>query len=98
MNDFYRRPDPGRRRPNKNIYTTKSGKTIKLHQSMGERLKASRNVRAARKAAYLSTLPKHPVKRFLARMNPKHLAAYWFSREGGLMALKITGVGIVVCF
>jgi membrane peptidoglycan carboxypeptidase len=98
MNDFYRRPDPGRRRPNKNVYTTKSGKTIKLHQSIGQRLKAGKSARATRKAAYLSTLPKNPVKRIMARLNPRHLAAYWFSREGGLMALKIMGVGIVVCF
>lgn len=100
MNDFYRRPDGRnpRRRPNKNVYTTKSGKTIKLHQSIGERMRSGKNARAARKAAYLSTLPKNPVKRFFARLNPKHLAAYWFSREGGLMALKIMGVGIVIGF
>lgn len=88
----------GRRRPNKNIYTTRSGKTIKLNQSLSERMRANRNARATRKAAYLSTLPKNPVKRLLYRLQPKRLAAYWFSREGGLMALKITGIGIVVCF
>ncbi|MDB5181773.1 MAG: hypothetical protein JWP13_536 [Candidatus Saccharibacteria bacterium] len=98
MNDIYRGSNKGRRRPNKNVYTTKSGKTIKLHQSMGQRMKASQNARAARKAAYLSTLPKDPLKRLAYRLNPKRLAAYWFSREGALMALKITGVGIVVCF
>lgn len=90
----------GRRRPNKNknVYTTKSGKTIKLHQSITDRLRAGRNARAGRKAAYLSTLPKDPWKRLLYRLNPKRLAKYWFSREGALMALKIMGVGIVVCF
>jgi membrane peptidoglycan carboxypeptidase len=101
MNDFYRGsngPNPGRRRPNKNVYTTKSGKTIKLHQSIGDRLRAGKNSRATRKAAYLSTLPKNPWKRIAYRLNPKRLAAYWFSREGGLMALKIFGVGIVVVF
>lgn len=98
MNDFNRGPGSGRRRPNKNIYTTKSGKQIKLHQSLGERMKAGRNARASRKAAYLSTLPKDPIKRLLYRLNPKRLAKYWFSREGALMALKITGIGIVVVF
>jgi membrane peptidoglycan carboxypeptidase len=91
-------PNSGRRRPNKNTYTTKSGKTIKLHQSIGDRMRAGKNARATRKAAYLSTLPKNPWKRIAYRLNPKRLAAYWFSREGGLMALKIMGVGIVVCF
>lgn len=98
MNDIFRGPGSGRRRPNKNVYTTKSGKTIKLHQSIGDRVRASKNARATRKAAYLSTLPKNPWKRLAYRLNPKRLAAYWFSREGALMALKITGVGIVVCF
>ncbi len=32
------------------------------------------------------------------RLHPKRLAAYWFSREGGIMALKITGIGIVAGF
>lgn len=104
MNDIYRGskgpngPNFGRKRPNKNVYTTKSGKSIKLHQSLGDRMKAGKSARATRKAAYLSTLPKNPWKRMAARLNPKHLAAYWFSREGGLMALKIMGVGIVVFF
>ena len=91
-------PGQGRRRPNKNVYTTKSGKEIKLHQSIGERIKQKKNARATKKATYLSTLPKNPWKRLAYRLNPKRLAAYWFSREGGLMALKITGVGIVVFF
>ncbi|HEX8226498.1 MAG TPA: transglycosylase domain-containing protein [Candidatus Saccharimonadales bacterium] len=100
MNDFNRRPSPnqGRRRPNKNVYTTRSGNEIKLHQSMGERIKARKNSRSAAKATYLSTLPKNPVKRVLYRMHPKRFFAYWFSREGGIMALKITGIGIIVCF
>lgn len=98
MNSDFRGPSQGPRRPKKNIYVTKSGKQIKLHQSLGDRLKAGRSARATRKAAYLSTLPKNPLKRWAARLNPKHLARYWFSREGGLMALKIMGVGIVICF
>jgi membrane peptidoglycan carboxypeptidase len=99
MNDFNRSgPNGGRRRPNKNIYTTRSGNTIKLHQSMSERIKARKNSRSAAKATYLSTLPKNPIKRVLYRMQPKRFFAYWFSREGGLMALKVAGIGIIVCF
>jgi membrane peptidoglycan carboxypeptidase len=102
MNDPNRgtNPDPGqgRRRPNKNIYTTRSGNTIKLHQSLGERVKARKNSRAMAKAMYLSTLPKNPFKRILYRMHPKRVTAFWFSRQGALLALKIAGIGIVVCF
>jgi penicillin-binding protein 1A len=61
-------------------------------------MKASREAKARRKAAYLSSLPAQPWKRMLYRMSPKRILKYWFSREGALMALKITGVGFVVMF
>lgn len=88
----------GRRRPGKNTFTTKSGSTIKLNQSLTQRIRAKRDAKARQRAAYLSTLPHNPVKRFLYRMHPKRVFHYWFSREGGLMALKVTGIGIIVCF
>lgn len=88
---------PGRRLPKK-IITTKSGKTIRVNQSIIEKRRASKEARQSAKAAYLSTLPKNRFKRILYRMHPKRLAAYWFSREGGIMALKLTGVGVVVMF
>lgn len=90
--------NPGRRRPGKNVYTTKSGNTIKLHRSIGERIRASREAKARKRAAYLSTLPKNRFKRILYRLHPKRIVKYWFSREGAIMALKITGIGIVVVF
>lgn len=88
----------GRRRPGKNVFTTKSGNTIKVNRSIGERLRANREAKARKRAAYLSTLPKNRWKRILYRLHPKRQFKYWFSREGGIMALKITGIGIVVCF
>lgn len=51
---------------------------------------------ARRRAEYLATLPKHPVKRFFYRMHPKRFWAYWFSKRGGIMALKITGVAVLL--
>ncbi len=81
-----------------NIHVTKSGKSIKLHSSLVDRIKASRDEKALRKAERLRGLPKSRIKRTIYRMHPKRLAAYWFSKEGGIMALKITGVSIVVMF
>ncbi|HEY5667642.1 MAG TPA: transglycosylase domain-containing protein [Candidatus Saccharimonadales bacterium] len=89
---------PGRRRPGKNSFTTKSGNTIKLNRSLGERVRAKREAKARKRAAYLSTLPKNRWKRLLYRLHPKRQFKYWFSREGGIMALKILGIGIVVMF
>lgn len=95
MSDSTPRP---RRKAAKNTYTTRSGKTIKLNRSLSDRMKAGREAKARRKAAYLSTLPKEKWKRVLYRFQPKRLYGYWFSREGGIMALKITGIGLVVMF
>lgn len=92
-----RKPQP-RRRPGKNTFTTKSGSTIKLNRSIGERIRANREARARRRAAYRSTLPKNRFKRMLFRLKPREVIRYWFSRDGAIMALKITGVGIVVMF
>jgi len=78
--------------------SARRGSNLKLNQNFGDRRRATKNERAMQRAMYLSTLPKNPWKRFAYRMHPKRLAAYWFSREGAIMALKITGIGIIVCF
>lgn len=88
----------GRNRKSRNTVTTRSGKTIKVNRSLSDRAKARKAERDAAKAAYLSTLPKDRWKRLAVRMQPKNVAAYWFSREGGIMALKIVGVCIVITF
>ncbi len=44
------------------------------------------------KAEYLATLPKHPVKRVFARLHPKRVAGFWFSKKGGKFILRFVGV------
>jgi membrane peptidoglycan carboxypeptidase len=88
----------GRNRRTGSTVRTRSGKTMKVNQTLSNSRKARKAERAAQKAAYLSTLPKNRFKRTLYRMHPKRVAKYWFSREGGLMALKIVGITIVICF
>lgn len=87
-----------RRSKSRSTYTTRSGKTIKLNQTAAERRKASKEASARRKAEFLSTLPKEPWKRLLYRLNPKRFFRYIFSREGGIMVLKVAGIGFVVGF
>lgn len=89
---------PGRRRQSKNTITTKSGNSLKINRSISDRAKASKASRAAARATYLSTLPKDRLKRVLYRLHPKRVAQYWFSRQGGIMALKITGISIIAVF
>jgi penicillin-binding protein 1A len=87
-----------RSRVSKNAFTTRSGKTIKVNRSLSDRLKASKDSKALRKAERLSGLPKSRVKRFFYRLHPRRLAQYWFSREGGVMALKLLGIGLISGF
>lgn len=59
---------------------------------MSQKRKTKKDAEARRRAEYLATLPKHPVKRFFYRMHPKRLWAYWFSKRGAMMALKVVGI------
>lgn len=69
---------------------------LSVYSNLSKRFKAKRDVDSRRRAEYLATLPKHPVKRLMHRMHPKRLWAFWFSKKGVIMALKIAGVAILV--
>lgn len=71
---------------------------LSVYSNLTSRRKNQKDLRSRRKAEYLATLPKHPVMRIFYRAHPKRFFAYWFSREGGIMALKIGGVGILLMF
>jgi membrane peptidoglycan carboxypeptidase len=87
-----------KRRVKGNKFVTKSGATVKVHRSLTERGKIKREAKALRKAERLQGMPKSRFKRFFFRLHPKRLYRYWFSRDGLVMALKLTGAGIVVGF
>src|SRR5579884_2256728 len=88
----------GRERSSRNNVRTRSGKTLRVNQSIADRLRSFKHARDVRKATYLSTLPKNPILRVIYRLHPKHIIHYWFSIDGAIMALKIIGIGIVVIF
>lgn len=69
---------------------------MSLYANLSHKRKTKKDLKARKRAEYLATLPKHPVKRFFARMHPKRVAGYWFSRKGGMMALKIFGVVVLL--
>lgn len=82
----------------RNHHITKSGNKIKLNRSLNGRMQARKDARMRKKAAYLATLPKGRFKRTLYRLHPKRQLKYWFSRQGGIMALKIAGIGTLAAF
>jgi penicillin-binding protein 1A len=51
---------------------------------------------ARKRAEYLASLPKQPLKRLLYRLRPKQIVHYWFSREGRMMLLKFAGISLVI--
>lgn len=71
-------------------------KGLSVYANLSAQIKKKRDENARKKAEYLATLPKNPVKRFLYRMHPKRVFHYWFSKKGALMALKLAGVALVV--
>ncbi len=102
MNNPLKRGGTGRKgglhTQSRNHHITKSGNKIKLNQSMVGRIKARKDARLRNKAAYLATLPKNRFKRVLYRLHPKRQFKYWFSRKGGIMALKTAGIGSLAVF
>ncbi|MGB4759027.1 MAG: transglycosylase domain-containing protein [Candidatus Saccharimonadales bacterium] len=98
MSESNKSPHRPRVPKSKQTVQTRSGKTLRVNQSLGGRMKARKDEKARTKAAYLATLPKERWKRVLYRLHPKRVAKYWFSKQGAIMALKILGVSIVVLF
>jgi penicillin-binding protein 1A len=68
---------------------------LNLYSNLSHNHRTKKDLKSRKKAQYLASLPKHPVERFLYRLNPKHLWKYWTSKEGGIMALKIVGITIL---
>lgn len=75
----------------------KQGKSraLSVYSNLTQRRRTKKDTEARRKAEYLASLPKHPVKRLLYRLHPKRVFKYWFSKKGALMALKIAGVAVL---
>ncbi|MCE7936612.1 penicillin-binding protein [Candidatus Saccharibacteria bacterium CPR2] len=68
---------------------------LKVYSNMANKRKKT-DLNRRKKAEYLATLPKSRFKRFIYRMHPKRFFKYWFSKEGGIMALKLAGIGFAV--
>lgn len=69
---------------------------MSVYSNLTHKRKTKKDSAARAKAEYLASLPKHPVKRTLYRMHPKRFWGYWFSKKGGIMALKVLGVAVLL--
>lgn len=73
-----------------------SHRRLNVYANLSHARKTKKDRHARRKAEYLASLPKHPVKRTVYRMHPKRVVGFWFSRQGGMMALKVFGVAVLL--
>ncbi len=94
-----KRPSSSRpRRSSGRTVTTRSGRQLKVNSSLADKWSVMREAKSRRRVERMAGLPKSRTKRILWRLHPKRLTAYWFSRDGGIMALKISGIAIVFFF
>lgn len=69
---------------------------MNVYANLTQSRKRKKDNAARKRAEYLATLPKHPVKRFFYRLHPKRVASYMFSKRGLFMALKVAGVAVLL--
>lgn len=69
---------------------------LNVYSNLARKRKTKKDAASRKRAEYLAGLPKHPVKRALYRMHPKNFFNFWFSKRGGILALKIFGVAVLV--
>ncbi len=69
---------------------------MNVYSNLSRKRKTKKDSAARRRAEYLASLPKHPIKRTLHRMHPKRVISYWFSKRGALTLLKVGGVGVLL--
>jgi membrane peptidoglycan carboxypeptidase len=71
-------------------------RNMSVYSNLTHKRKTKKDATLRKKAEYLASLPKHPVKRTLYRMHPKRIMDFWFSKKGAFFALKLAGIGILL--
>lgn len=69
---------------------------LSLYSNLSHNRLVKRDAAARKHAEFLASLPKNPIKRFFYRINPKHFFAFWFSKRGLMLSLKIIGVSTLL--
>lgn len=67
-----------------------------VYSNLTSKKRARADAKSRQKAEFLATLPKSRLKRLAYRLHPKRFTAYWFSKQGALMAIKILGIGLAL--
>ena len=65
----------------KKSFFKKGGKDMNVYSSLSYKHRAKREAKARKNAEDLASLPKQPVKRFFAKLHPKRVFKFVFSKE-----------------
>lgn len=96
------KPTPRRRKPtaNKHLHhtvTPRNKQKPSLYARMSHKRRLKKDEQSRQLAEYRASLPKHPVKRFFYKLHPKRVLAFWFSKRGFFLSLKIVaGLTLIV--
>ena len=69
---------------------------LSVYSNLAHKRKTKKDIASRKRAEYLASLPKHPVKRFFYRLHPKRVLKFWFSKRGFFFGLKLFGVMILL--
>lgn len=75
---------------------SRKSKALNVYANLANKRRTSKDRVSRKRAEYLASLPKHPVKRTLYRLHPKRVAAFWFSKRGAMTALKLAGISVLL--
>lgn len=78
------------------VKSTKPSRNVSVYSNLANKRRTQKDLKARRRAEYLATLPKHPVKRLAYQLHPKRLAKFWFSRRGLVTLLKVVAAFAVI--
>jgi penicillin-binding protein 1A len=78
------------------VKSKKSTRNVSVYSNLATKHRKRRDTKARKKAEYLATLPKHPIRRIVHRLHPKRLAAFWFSKQGLFTLLKGMGAAALI--
>ncbi len=71
-------------------------KNMNLYSSLSYKHQVRKEADARRRAEDLAKLPKEPVKRFFARLHPKRVFKWWFSKRGQKAIFKFIAASFLI--
>ena len=69
---------------------------MNVYSNLAHKRRTKRDTTSRKRAEYLASLPKHPVKRALHRMHPRRVLGFMFSKRGVFLGLKVAGVAVLL--